>query len=92
MLDVAKDYPWLSPDSIQAKDIERFRWFSEGFLARNPDDHLMIIDVRYSFLPNELSPLWVIRLKPQAPRQHVDYLVTRDLTPKQRLQFLEMLF
>ena len=92
MLDVAKDYPWLSPDSIQAKDIERFRWFSEGFLARNPDDHLMIIDVRYSFLPNELSPLWVIRLKPEAPRQHVDYLVTRDLTPKQRLQFLEMLF
>ena len=92
MLDVAKDYPWLLPDSIQARDIERFRWFSEGFLARNPDDHLMMLDVRYSFLPNELSPLWAIRLKPENPRQHVDYLVTRNLTREKRLQFLKMLF
>ena len=91
-LDVAGDYPWLLADSIQAQDIERFRWFSDGFIARNPDNHLMIMDVRYSFLPNELSPLWVIRLKPQEPGQHVDYLNTRNLTSRQRMRFLQMLF
>ena len=90
-IDVAGDYPWLSPDSIQARDIERFRWFSDGFLAQNPDNNLMIMDVRYSLLPNELKPLWVIQLKPEEPAQHVDYLNTRDLTPESRQRFLEML-
>ena len=90
-IDVASDYPWLSPDSIQARDIERFRWFSDGFLAQNPDNDLMIMDVRYSLLPNELKPLWVIQLKPEQPAQHVDYLNTRDLTPESRQRFLEML-
>ena len=91
-LDVTADYPWLAADSIQARDIERFRWFSDGYLARNPKDQLMIMDVRYSFLPNELEPLWVLRLKPGEPRQHADYLITRDLTTKKRLQFMDMLF
>ncbi len=91
-LDVVRNYPWLPPDSTQARDIERFRWFSDGFIARNPNDDLMIMDVRYSFIPNELAPLWVIRLKPDEPRQHVDYLTTRDLTSRKRLRFLEMLF
>ena len=90
-IDVASDYPWLPPDSIQARDIERFRWFSDGFIARNPDNNLMIMDVRYSLVPNELKPLWVIQLKPEEPGQHVDYLNTRDLTPESRQRFLEML-
>jgi len=91
-LDVVSDYPWLPPDSIQARDIERFRRFSDGFIARHPDDDLMIMDVRYSILPNELSPLWVIRLKPGEHREHAAYLNTRDLTSRKRLEFLEMLF
>ena len=90
-IDVASDYPWLPPDSIQARDIERFRWFSDGFIAQNPDNNLMIMDVRYSLVPNELKPLWVIQLKPEEPGQHVDYLNTRDLTPESRQRFLEML-
>ena len=27
----------------------------------------MIMDVRYSLVPNELKPLWVIQLKPEEP-------------------------
>ena len=91
-LDVVSDYPRLPLDSTQARDIERFRWFSNGFIARNPNNDLMIMDVRYSILPNELSPLWVIRLNLEEPWQHVDYLNTRDLTSRKRLRFLEMLF
>ena len=29
-------YPWLKPNSQQAKDIERFRWFSNDYLAIDP--------------------------------------------------------
>jgi inner membrane protein len=78
--------------ALSSWDIERFRWFSDGFIARNPDNNLMIMDVRYSLLPNELAPLWVIQLKPEESWQHVDYLNTRDLTSRSRQQFLEMLF
>ena len=60
--------------------------------ARNPDNSPMIMDVRYSLVPNELSPLWVIRLKVEEPWQHVDYLNIRDLTARSRQRFLEMLF
>lgn len=91
-LDVARDFPQLAPESIQARDIERFRWFSDGFIARDPGDNLMIMDVRYSFLPNDLKPLWVIRLRPEASDQHVEYLTTRNLTSETRQQFVEMLF
>lgn len=91
-LDVASDYPWLLPESIQRQDIERFRWFSDGFIARHPHNHLMVMDVRYSFIPNEFLPLWVIRLKPETPDEHVDYLNTRNLTPEKRKQFMQMMF
>jgi len=91
-LDVNNDYPWLLKDSIQAQDIERFRWFSSDFLAKVPTDNLMIMDVRYSFIPNELSPLWVIRLNPEAPDQHVEYLDIRDHVVKDRQRFLDLLF
>ena len=91
-LDINNDYPWLLKDSVQAKDIERFRWFSAGFLAKVPNDNLMIMDVRYSFIPNELSPLWVIRLNPKTPEQHVEYLDIRDNVIKDRQRFLDLLF
>ena len=32
-LDLKRDFPWLPADSQQAKDVERFRWFSDDFLA-----------------------------------------------------------
>jgi inner membrane protein len=49
-------------------------------------------EARYSLVPNELKPLWVIQLKPEEPGQHIDFLNTRDLTPEVRQRFLEMLF
>lgn len=80
----------LSP--LQTRDIERFRWFSGGYIARYTDDPLMIGDIRYSFLPNTISPLWGIRLKPGAPDEHVDYVTTREMDGHVRRQFYSMLF
>lgn len=78
-LDPGRDLPWLDPASQQARDIQRFRWFSNGYVALDPRHPGRIMDVRYSMLPNEIDPLWSIQLQPDAgPRAHVDYLVHRD--------------
>lgn len=77
-LDLARDLPWLNPDSQQARDIERFRWFSMGFIALDPDDPLYVIDVRYSLLPNQIKSLWGIRLSRDATGdQHVAFVNSR---------------
>ncbi len=74
-----RDVPWLDRNSQQARDIERFRRFSDGFVARDPQHGDRIIDVRYSFVPNTVSALWSIRLDPAAsPTAHVRYLTHRE--------------
>lgn len=74
-----RDLPWLDPASQQARDIERFRWFSQGFVARDPEHPNRIIDVRYSFVPNDVSALWSIELAPDAPpTSHVRYRTHRE--------------
>ena len=78
-LDVARDLPWLDPGSQQARDIERFNWFSNGYIARDPRNPNRVIDIRYSIIPNELAPLWSIELRRGAASDaHVAYRVHRD--------------
>lgn len=78
--------------TVQLHDVERFRWFSGGYIARDPADPLVFVDIRYSLLPNRIEPLWGIRLKPSDPEQHVEYLISRNFTTEKRLQFFSMLF
>ena len=82
-LAINRDLPWLDTGSQQAKDIERFRWFSAGFVALDPQDPLQVVDMRYSTLPNQIVPLWGIRLSPSASdEQHVQfYAEPRDNRP-----------
>lgn len=78
-LDLDRDMPWLDRSSQQARDIERFAWFSNGYIARDPVFPHRVIDVRYSLLPNEVAPLWSIELSPEAgPEEHVAYQTHRD--------------
>ena len=44
-LDAARDLPWLQSGNQQARDLERFRWFSGDYLAVAGDD--AITDIRY---------------------------------------------
>jgi inner membrane protein len=82
MLDLERDFPWLEHGTQQASDVERFRWFSNGYLARDPEQPNRIIDIRYSLLPNEVSGLWSIELSPDAgPGEHVGYSTHRDAGP-----------
>jgi len=80
----------LSP--VQSRDVERFRWFSDGYIALSPEDNSLIGDIRYSMLPNSIEPLWAIRPNPGQPERHVDYVVMRKFTTEKRNALLAMLF
>jgi len=89
-LDVLRDFPSLNKQSIQAKDIERFRWFSNDFLAVSPFDKNMIIDVRYSFIPNKIKMMWGIKI--DNSMNHVVFKTKSRPNKKTRQEFVDMLF
>ena len=92
-LDVRRDLQWLAPDSQQARDIERFRWFSGGQLALDPAGNDRVIDVRYSMVPNRIEALWGIQLdRAAAPGAHVNFFTSRSPSKEQRAETLRMLF
>lgn len=73
-LSIQRDLPWLDQNSQQARDLERFKWFSAGFVALIPGTSNAVGDIRYSLVPNTISPLWYIELDPNADHdQHVRY-------------------
>ncbi|VAW91950.1 Integral membrane protein [hydrothermal vent metagenome] len=94
-LNVKRDLPWLTQNSKQAKDIERFRWFSDDFLAIDPQNPNTVMDVRYSLLPNNIKLMWGIKLKQpmnNIPASHVKFIVNTQARKQTRKQFIDMLF
>jgi inner membrane protein len=92
-LDLERDFPWLDHNSQQAQDIERFRWFSDGYVALQPGHPNRITDVRYSMLPNQIAGLWSIELSPDAGnRDHAPYVLTRKTSSELMEKFRAMLF
>lgn len=92
-LNIEHDFPWLNPDSQQAKDLQRFRWFSNGYIAKDPHHDNRVTDIRYSMLPNEVRGLWSIELVPNGGMdQHVFYHTSRERTDRVLTTFKEMLF
>jgi hypothetical protein len=55
-------------------DLQRFSWFSDGWIARDPRDPSVIGDARYSLHADHYEPVWGIRLRPGAdpPVEWVD--------------------
>ena len=91
-LDIDRDMPWLDRNSQQARDIERFSWFSNGYVARDPIYRNRVIDIRYSMVPNEVDPLWSLELYPGARRNdHAAYRVHRDADRSSAARIWEML-
>jgi inner membrane protein len=69
-------------DSVLAYDIERFRFFSQGYLYRYSDEANVVGDLRYAMFPDSIKPLWGIRMNPATPEVHVSMEYFRD--PSQR--------
>jgi inner membrane protein len=92
-LDIERHFPWLDHNSQQAEDIERFRWFSNRYLAVDKNFPNRIIDIRYSILPNTIDALWGIDLNPVAnSSEHVQFTSNRDTSNRELSRLLEMLF
>jgi len=96
-LDVKRDFPWLPPNSQQAKDIERFRWFSDDYLALNPEDPNIVMDVRYSYLPNQIKMMWGVGVNRYLIDSgdfdsHIYYEISRGPNKQAVKQFMDMLF
>lgn len=93
-LRLKKHFPNLDRESQQAKDIDRFREFSRGYLALDPNHPTRIMDARYSMIPNEIEPIWSIELvRPPTPNpsQHVDFITNRSNSQQKLRQLITML-
>ena len=78
-LDKIRDFSWLEANSTQAMDINRFGRLSQGYLAKMGNQDNQIVDVRYGFIPTEISALWSIRLNPNAKaNEHAIYETDRS--------------
>lgn len=90
-LNVATHFPSLDPNSQQARDIERFRWFSNQYLALDPENKNRIIDVRYSLIPNQVNGMWGIVLDANAgPDQHVQWTTMRPGPKESKKLFMRL--
>lgn len=72
----------LAAGSTLAADVERFRFFSQGYLYRYPEQPDIVGDLRYAMYPDSTVPLWGIRLDPAQPENHVSLEYFRDPSPR----------
>ena len=86
-LDKEKDLLWLQRGSQLDKDIDRFSWFSNGYLAIDKNKENTIIDIRYSGLPHEIEGLWGISYQPDSQDKHVSYETLRG-DPRKKMPTL----
>jgi inner membrane protein len=91
-LDIERDLPWLDKDSQQANDLERFYWFSRGYLSLDPNNPLRFIHMRYSLVHTEATGMWSIWFKQNAGKaDHVTMKQDRDTSGTRREKFGRML-
>ena len=77
-LNLSTHFPWLTEGTQQARDVERFRWFSDNWLAIDNVNPQLIVDMRYSQLPNAIKGLWGVELdQNRAPDAHVRWVSQR---------------
>ena len=89
--DIDRNNPTLDKKSILYQDMQRFNFFSDGYIAVHPEKANVLADVRYSIQPNGLLPLWGIEYDPMQPQQHVQFSTYRSLTKSNRQRFFAML-
>ena len=68
----------MPANSTLARDIERFRFFSQGYLYRYPERPEVIGDLRYAMFPDSVKPLWGITFDPERPDDHAELVYFRE--------------
>jgi len=83
--------PNLDKDSQQFRDIERFRWFSQNYLGYDEEKKL-ITDIRYSMIPNQITPMWGLLIDDQKGlNEYAIWWTSRGLNEGQLDLFKDML-
>ncbi|WP_009963093.1 metal-dependent hydrolase [Verrucomicrobium spinosum] len=77
----AADAFGLSADSAQASDIQRFFHFSDDWVGVHPQHPQVLGDLRYASLPDDIRPLWGIRLQPAHPEARVEWQQFTEMEP-----------
>jgi len=90
--DLNSDLPQVTEKMVVYKDIQRFKFFSDGFLIWHPEHANVLGDVRYAMLPTSIKPLWGIALKLGTPDEHVSFNTYRTMSDKERKAFFSMVF
>jgi len=70
----------VAPDSLLWHDIERFRFFSQGYLFLHGKSPLVAGDLRYAMFPDSVVPLWGLAIDPSAPDTHAELLNFREIS------------
>ncbi|MBL6850454.1 MAG: metal-dependent hydrolase [Alphaproteobacteria bacterium] len=90
-LDNLIDFNDLDKKSQQYLDIDRFNWFSQGYLGIGKSKNI-ITDVRYSAVPNEVDGLWGIKIdSSKKSLEHVEWVVNRSDYGKKWKRFFNLL-
>lgn len=90
--DIKRDLSQLTEQMRIYRDIKRFEFFSDGFLAWHPDHPHILGDIRYAMLPTSTRPLWGLELRLDEPHGSVSFNTDRSMTDGERKAFLGMLF
>ena len=89
-LDVAQLRSMLDP--VHQHDLDRFSYFSSGFLVEDPINPGYVSDFRYAMVPNEVAPMWGINIGERKAGKHMDFQRFSKPTKKQRELFVEQLW
>ena len=88
---VDRDMLEIDRGSAVANDVDRFLYFSEGYVIADPVRENVLVDVRYSMLPTGLAPLWGIDLNVASNLHHAQFVNYRDRSEDTRERFMSML-
>jgi inner membrane protein len=92
-LSIQNSFPSLDKESQQFKDIQRFAWFSNHHLAVSEINPNIIIDARYSLLPNEFSGLWGIEINESLGQtEHIKFITNRNMSSKRLKMLWDMIW
>ncbi len=81
----------VDPGSVLGRDIERFRFFSQGYVFLHPDDDQVVGDIRYAIWPDSVEPLWGIRVDPAKAARHTEMVYYRDSSKAARDRLWQMI-
>ena len=79
-------------DALQQTDIDRFSYFSAGYIVEDPRYEGVISDFRYAALPNDIAPMWGIDVLGTPDGEHLKREHFRDFPTEDRATFFDMLW